>query len=469
MKNSRKCRLIHIEWPEFGGREAAPSPELMDMEKRIELTRSSIGKEEISHLIVYADRDHFANLTFLTGFDPRYEEAVLILGQQRSPLILVGNECADYLNVSPLFRAGKMRSERFQSLSLLDQPRDSSRFLRDIFLSEGINDTSRVGCVGWKYFAGEEHPAGKHAIEIPAYIVDTLREIVGYDRVVNATHIFMNPEDGLRTFCSPFDIAYFEYTGTLASEGMRRMLTGMKDGIVDYELAKLMQYSGVPFANHMTILTQDNIDRSLTSPTGALLKRGKPFLANINYWGTNCCRAGWIAESEKDLPALAADYVEKFAGIYFEVMAEWFSLLKIGASAGKLYTLIQEHLPFETFRIFLNPAHLFHLDEWLSSPFKEGSNISIHSGMAIQSDVIPNSDIYFSTRMEDGYIVADESLRKNLKRIFPDTYTRCLKRREFMIEVLGIEISEEVLPLSNIAGIVPPYFLQSNLVFSMEN
>jgi len=292
---------------------------------------------------------------------------------------------------------------------------------------------------------------------------------VGYDRVVNATHIFMNPEDGLRTFCSPFDIAYFEYTGTLASEGMRRMLTGMKDGIVDYELAKLMQYSGVPFANHMTILTQDNIDRSLTSPTGVLLKRGKPFLANINYWGTNCCRAGWIAESEKDLPSPAADYVEKFAGIYFEVMAKWFSLLKIGASAGKLYTLIQEHLPFENFRIFLNPAHLFHLDEWLSSPFYEGSNISIHSGMAVQSDVIPNSDIYFSTRMEDGYIIADESLRKNLKIMFPDTYMRCRKRREFMIEVLGIEISEEVLPLSNIAGIVPPYFLQSNLVFSMEN
>ena len=34
-------------------------------------------------LVVYADREHSANLSFLTGFDPRFEEALLVVGTDR--------------------------------------------------------------------------------------------------------------------------------------------------------------------------------------------------------------------------------------------------------------------------------------------------------------------------------------------------------------------------------------------------
>ena len=46
------------------------------------------------------------------------------------------------------------------------------------------------------------------------------------------------------------------------------------------------------------------------------------------------------------------------------------------------------------------------------------------------------------------------------------------KRREYirimLRDVLGIELPEEVLPLSNIPAIVPPYLLQPNQVLAME-
>ena len=46
------------------------------------------------HLVVWADREHSANLAYLTGFDPRFEEAVLIVvGGAATPALLVGNEC----------------------------------------------------------------------------------------------------------------------------------------------------------------------------------------------------------------------------------------------------------------------------------------------------------------------------------------------------------------------------------------
>jgi hypothetical protein len=37
-----------------------------------------------------------------------------------------------------------------------------------------------------------------------------------------------------------------------------------------------------------------------------------------------------------------------------------------------------------------------------------------------------------------------------------------------MIEVLGIELPEEVLPLSNMPAIVVPFLLRPNTVFALE-
>ena len=53
-------------------------------------------------LVVYADREHSANLAFLTGFDPRFEEAMLVVGPDGDPLILVGNECYGMAGAAPL-------------------------------------------------------------------------------------------------------------------------------------------------------------------------------------------------------------------------------------------------------------------------------------------------------------------------------------------------------------------------------
>jgi hypothetical protein len=88
--------------------------------------------------------------------------------------------------------------------------------------------------------------------------------------------------------------------------------------------------------------------------------------------------------------------------------------------------------------------------------------------MAIQVDVIPALPVYFSTRMEDGVVIADETLRRQIQEQFPDCFARCQKRRAFMIDVLGIEVPEEVLPLANIPAIVPPFFLEPNTVIALE-
>jgi hypothetical protein len=130
--------------------------------------------------------------------------------------------------------------------------------------------------------------------------------------------------------------------------------------------------------------------------------------------------------------------------------------------------LIDERLPFERFGVSLNAGHLIHLDEWLSSPIYPGSDVPLRSGMAIQVDVIPFSDVYSSTRMEDGVVLADRTLQRELEHQFPACLERCQQRRLFMRGVLGIELPDEVLPLSNIPAIVPPFFLNPSRVLALE-
>ena len=61
---------------------------------RLERLRERDATERgYDRLVVYADREHSANLAYLTGFDPRFEEAILVVGPAGEPAILVGNEC----------------------------------------------------------------------------------------------------------------------------------------------------------------------------------------------------------------------------------------------------------------------------------------------------------------------------------------------------------------------------------------
>jgi Xaa-Pro aminopeptidase len=460
-------RLIEMEWPAFGTGSRPAGATVEEFTARLDAARAAMEGAGLTHLVVYGDREHFANIAYLTGFDPRFEEALLIIAPDRTPLLVVGNECEDYVPVSPLFGASLLRRERFQSFSLISQPRGESRLMREILGDEGVAPDARVGCVGWKYFADTEHPDGAHALDLPSYLADTLRSLAGHDAVVNATALFMHPRDGLRARCSATEIAYFEYTNGLASEGMKRMLFALREGMTDNEVVRAAQMDGEPLGCHVTIATGARKHLGLTGPTGQIISRGEPLSTNLCYWGANICRAGWVAADERDLPSAARDYVAAFAGPYFEAMVEWCRLLRIGTPGGELDRLIRERLPFGRFGITLNAGHLIHLDEWLSSPVYPGSTEPIESGMVMQSDIIPSSKTYASSRMEDGFAIADEALRTELTERFPDLMARCQARRTFMCGQLGFELAEEVLPLSNTSGLVPPYLLAPQRVLAL--
>jgi Xaa-Pro aminopeptidase len=454
------ARLAVLDLPEFGVSEAAPTIPDDVYRRRIERLRERAGTEGYDTVVVYADREHSANLAYLTGFDPRFEEALLVLGDDPDPAILVGNECHGMAGAAPV----AMRRHLFQDFSLPGQPRDRSRTLDEILVEEGVKPGSRVGVVGWK-----EHP-DRAVMEVPAYIVDVLRALAG-DRglVENAGFILTGSGDGLRVVNEVEQLAVFEHAASRTSQGVRRLLFGLHPGLREREAVGLLGWDGTPLSCHLMLTAGPRASLGLLSPGDRPIERGDRFTVAFGIWGALNCRAGFVVGDAVELPSGISDYVERLVAPYFLAVAEWYQALRVGQTGGVLHELVERHLGDPFFGIFLNPGHQIHLDEWVNSPIRPGSNTPLRSGMALQVDIIPATGTeYFTTNIEDGVALADRDLRAEFASLYPQAWERIQTRRRFMDEALGIELHPDVLPFSNLPAYLPPFLLRPDRAMTLR-
>ena len=453
-----KARLVEINLPDFGMPDERPEIPAQLYADRIEHLRERAEARRYDRLVVYADREHSAGLSYLTGFDPRFEEALLVLGPTDRPAIVVGNECRGMAVAAPL----PMRAVLFQEFSLPGQPRDSSLPLADILAAEGIGKGSRVGVVGWKTYADRE------TIEAPAFIVDELRRLTGPAGLVeNATGLLIDAAGGLRVINEVEQLAAFEYAACQTSDGVRRLLFGLRPGMTESEAVRLLRWNGMPLSCHLMLSAGPRASLGMLSPGDREIERGDPFTVAFGVWGALNCRAGFVVADADELPDGIADYVDKLVEPYFAAIAEWYGALHVGQTGGALYEIIRRHLGDPFFGVSLNPGHQIHLDEWVNSPIARDSSIELRSGMAFQVDVIPGTGTdYFTTNIEDGLALADESLRAEFAARYPAAWRRVQARRQFMADALGISLHPDVLPFSNIPAYLPPFLLRPDLAMS---
>ncbi len=378
---------------------------------RLDRLREAMDARGYDRLVLYADREHSANLAWLTGFDPRFEEAIAVVGPAGEPAILVGNECYGTAGAAPL----PMRRALLQDLSLPGQPRDRSRPLAAILADEGIGPGSRVGVVGWKTYAS------RATMEAPSFLVDELRGLAGPGGLVeNATDLLIDAGTGLRATNEVEQLAALEYAACQTSSGVRRVLTGLRPGMTEREAVRLLEWNGMPLSCHLMLTAGPRATFGLLSPGDRPIERGDRFTVAFGVWGALDCRAGFVVEDAAELPAPIGDYVERLVAPYFEAVAAWYEGLRIGQTGGALYAEVMRRLADPFFGIFLNPGHLIGLDEWINSPFSAGSTVELRSGMAFQADVIPATGTdYFTTNIEDGVALADASLRAALAAGYP--------------------------------------------------
>ncbi len=462
----RAVSLAEIALPEFGVPTEQPVVPAATYAARLAAAREKARAAGHDVIVVYADREHSANIAYLTGFEPRFEESMLVIGARDEPALVVGNECRGYARVSQV----PVRTVLYQNFSLMGQDRGASDPLAAILAQEGIGANARVGVVGWKVYDEPGAEAPGTWIDAPAYLVDALRGLTGDSMcVVNATDMFTNARDGLRVVNDIDQLAAFEFAACHTSTAVRDVLFGLEPGMTEFEAVQLMKLTGLPLSCHLMLSSGERAWMGLGSPSAKPIERGDPFTTAFGVWGALNCRAGWVVANESELPEDVRDYVDRLVGPYFTAIAEWYGTVGIGVTGGALYDAVHRHIGDPFFGLSLNPGHQIHFDEWINSPVFENSDVVLRSGLALQVDVIPATGTAdFTTNIEDGIALADEALRAEFAELYPEAWSRIEARRAFMAEALGIALKPEVLPFSNIPAYLPPFLLRPTRVMTIK-
>ena len=417
---------------------------------------------DYTHLCIYADREHFSNLEYVTGYDPRYEECMLILQKGHLPRLLVGNEGVGQSECIKI----DFEKVLFQSFSPMGQSRGRNKSLVEILKDSNINSKSKVGVLGWKFYGPNEFEDYKKTIEIPSYIVKALESLT--DNVENANWLMMDNEKGLRTINDAKTLILSEIASTKASRKVWNFMKGLKEGITEIEASQLLNIDGEPCPTHPNI---SFAGKGILSPDyHRTLRMGAPIAFGMGYRYAQIHRVGLYARSEDDLDPKYHGCIEGMFKPYYKAVATWFENLQIGATGGKVWEEVKKVIgSYEDFGIVLNPGHLIHSDEWVNSPFYENSHVQLKSGMLIQCDFTARPKKYhrLGVHIEDGLMLADAKLREEIKELNPESYNRMIERQRFMREVLGINLPDEVLPTSDLCGMLHPFYADLDTIFAI--
>ena len=439
-----------------------PRPEFPIPQERAELSERLFddrnadlrARVKSDWIIVWGDREHFANLHFLTNFDPRFEEALLLIAPDGKRTLIVGNEGDMY---KPVVK-GDCAVVLAQVFSLPGQRRGQSPQLVDIFRDLGLSKAASIGLVGWKSVTEAESLEALNTF-VPSYILRSLLSVSPDLEMEDVTDVLTNPEYGLRAVNTAEMVAYLEWGAARASEAVSRIVHASRPGVSELDVVAQMGYAGEPLTAHVMYASGAQELTALRSPSARVMQTGDAIFTAVGYWGGLSCRAGILRSEDKD-------FTEGLARGYFSAIAAWYENVKVGANTGDVATIAVAELDKVGLRPSLNPGHLTSTDEWLDTTFSLDGNDSLRSGMALQCDIIPEPlPQGVSLNCEDGVVLADEQLRKELRENHPDVWDRFTLRRAFMTDRLGIDLDPSVLPMSNTPALFAPLFLAPDRVY----
>jgi hypothetical protein len=281
--------------------------------------------------------------------------------------------------------------------------------------------------------------------------------------VFDATTALTSPRSGLRTFASADQIAIFEWGAARCSAWVHAIIGAARPGASEHDAFRAADWSGEPLSLHPVFASGPDVAVGLRSPSTRRLEHGDAAVACIGLWGGNCARGGLVAGSVDDLASESDGYLERLAVPYWRAIATWYETLAVGIGGGEVFAAVTDLLSTEEFASSLNPGHLIHYEEWMDSPIRAGSDDPIASGMVLQSDIIPTGiRPGWTINCEDTIAIADATLRAEIEVRHPALWRRIRARQEYVRSTLGIQLRDEVLPLSCTAAYLRPFWLASD-------
>lgn len=420
--------------------------------------------EGFDALVIYADKEHGGNFEYLTGFIPRFEEGLLILDASGKSTVVLGNENLKMARFSRI----PVTLAHSPYFSLPNQPMNNEAPLENILSEAGLSTKSKVGLVGWKMFTPAKGD-GKAYFELPYFIVDAVKRALKPDAtLVNAAHLFIGGKSGARAICNANEIAHYEYGANLSSNCILDVLNAVEVGVREVDLGACLSAEGQYNTVVSIAATGSRFDKANLYPTYKKVQKGDPLSLTTGFKGGLSSRTGFVIAEESELPDAQKDWLDRVAKPYFSAVVAWLENIQTGMSGGALYNLVEEVLPKERYGWHLNPGHLVSDEEWMSSPVYHDSVEVLKSGMIMQIDIIPSVPGYTGVSAEECVVLANSTLQAEIRAAYPALWNRIDKRRHYLKAVIGIELSDEVLPLSNTVAYLRPFLLAKNHSLSVD-
>ncbi len=433
------------------------------MKERYEKVLARMKEEGMDTLVIYADLEHGSNFEYLTGFLPRFEEALLVLHANGSNYMVMGNE---NLNKVPHARL-KAVPIHAPYFSLPNQPMEGGRSFLDILKEAEIGDGLRIGIVGWKNFtSGQED--NLQLFDVPAYIVERIQMLAGDSgKVFNATYLFIGNK-GVRCRNNVNELEHYEFGAALASDRMLKAMDRLDVGVSEMELGGILNAGGQKNSVVTIAASGKRFVKANLYPTGNTVKIGDPISLTIGYKGGLSSRSGYAAKQSLELPVEIRDYVDVVVKPYFGAYAVWLEQIHCGMKGGDLYQLVERILPKAEYHWSLCPGHLTADEEWMSSPVYDGSEEMIESGMLFQIDIIPSLNGYGGTSAESTVALADTALREEIREKAPLLWERIKARRNYIESELHICLHPDVLPMCSTVAYLRPLLLNKNMAMAIS-
>lgn len=416
---------------------------------------AGIAEENFDALIVYADKEHGGNFEYLTGFIPRFEEGLLILNKNGQATAILGNENLKMASHSRI----EVTLKHSPYFSLPNQPMDNEKSLEDLFAEADLHKMARIGLVGWKMFTSTLAD-NKKFFDLPYFIVEAIKNSLSpHSELENAAHLFIHGEKGARSTCNANEIAHYEYGANLASNCILDAMNAVEPGVTEAELGQYLSAEGQYNTVVVIAATSPRFEKANLYPSYKRIEKGQPLSLTTAFKGGLSSRTGFVVTDESELPAAQKDYLERVAKPYFAAIATWLERIAINMPGSELYNIIEQVLPQDKFGWHLNPGHLTADEEWMSSPIYPGSAEKLASGMMLQIDIIPSIAGYTGSSAEECIALADASLQQEIRSAYPELWQRICARRDYIINTLNINLSKDVLPLSNTVAYLRPFLL----------
>lgn len=434
------------------------------MEKRCRKVMDRMEEAQMDSLIIYGDLEHGQNFAYLTGFLPRFEEALLVLNRDGHHAMMMGNENLNKVSCARI----KAQAIHVPFFSLPNQPMDGECSLVECFQRAGLKTGSRIGIAGWKHFTSRILD-NRYLFDVPAYIVEAVRETAGTEgEVWNAADIFIGNK-GVRCTNTANELAHYEFGAALASDCILKAMDHLETGVKEIELGADLQALGQKNSVVTIAAAGKRFEKANLYPMDKEVATGDPVSLTVGYRGGLSSRCGYAAHGEQELPEQVRDYLEQVVRPYFYAMVTWLEEIYCGMSGGELYDRIEQVLPKKKYRWSLCPGHLTADEEWMSSPVYEASEEILESGMMLQTDIIPSVPGYAGTSAESTIALADESLRMEIQKEEPELWERIENRRNYLEQVLGIRMHPDVLPMCSTVAYLRPFLLEKGKAMYVKN